>query len=69
VPVGREGHKPEHPTWDSQTLVVKGTKSSYITDENLPSFKAFFSNSRVKELDAGHWGTSFSSSRYFFYGR
>lgn len=55
VPVGREGHKPEHPTWDGPTLVVRGTKSPYITDENLPSFKAFFPNSRVEELDAGHW--------------
>jgi len=70
VPVGREGQKPEHPTWDGPTLVVRGTKSSYITDENLPSFKAFFPNSRVEELDAGHWGTSFFLSCFsFFNGR
>jgi hypothetical protein len=68
VPAAREGHKPEHPTWDGPTLVVRGTKSPYITDENLPSFKAFFPNARVEGLDAGHWGKSFFLILLFFMG-
>ncbi|KAJ3506966.1 hypothetical protein NLJ89_g6566 [Agrocybe chaxingu] len=42
-------------TWDGPTLVVKGTRSAYINHKNLPAFGAFFPNTRLEELDTGHW--------------
>ncbi|KAL2812096.1 Alpha/Beta hydrolase protein [Aspergillus granulosus] len=37
------------------TLVVRGTKSPYVSDKTLPAIKGFFPNSRVVDVEAGHW--------------
>jgi pimeloyl-ACP methyl ester carboxylesterase len=37
------------------TLVVRGTKSPYVSDETFPAIKGFFPNSRVVDVEAGHW--------------
>ncbi|PPQ63218.1 hypothetical protein CVT24_005678 [Panaeolus cyanescens] len=42
-------------TWDGPTLAVKGGNSPYINHKNLPAFRAFFPNTRLSELQTGHW--------------
>ncbi|EYE93671.1 putative alpha/beta hydrolase [Aspergillus ruber CBS 135680] len=42
-------------TYDGPTLVVRGTKSRYVSDESLPAIKKFFPNSEVADVEAGHW--------------
>ncbi|KAL3485398.1 Alpha/Beta hydrolase protein [Aspergillus germanicus] len=37
------------------TLVVRGTRSPYVSDETFPAIKGFFPNSRVVDVEAGHW--------------
>ncbi|KAL5333475.1 Alpha/Beta hydrolase protein [Aspergillus crustosus] len=37
------------------TLVVRGTKSPYVSEDTLPAIKGFFPDSRVVDVDAGHW--------------
>ncbi|KAL2868710.1 putative alpha/beta hydrolase [Aspergillus lucknowensis] len=37
------------------TLVVRGTKSPYVSDETFPAIRGFFPNSRVVDVEAGHW--------------
>ncbi|PVF91802.1 alpha/beta-hydrolase [Serendipita vermifera] len=37
------------------TLVIRGKKSNYIKDSNLPAFNEFFSTHQLAELDTGHW--------------
>ncbi|KAL2821752.1 Alpha/Beta hydrolase protein [Aspergillus cavernicola] len=37
------------------TLVVRGTKSPYVSDDTFPAIKAFFPNSRIADVEAGHW--------------
>ncbi|KAF9048875.1 Alpha/Beta hydrolase protein [Panaeolus papilionaceus] len=42
-------------TWNGPTLAIKGSKSPYVNHKNLPVFRAFFPDTRVSELDTGHW--------------
>ncbi|TFY83484.1 hypothetical protein EWM64_g527 [Hericium alpestre] len=42
-------------TWDGKTLFIKGLRSNYINNKNLPIAKAFFPNMTMVTLDAGHW--------------
>ena len=42
-------------TYDGPTLVVRGTKSRYVSDESLPAIRKFFPNSEVADVEAGHW--------------
>ncbi|BCS18951.1 putative alpha/beta hydrolase [Aspergillus puulaauensis] len=37
------------------TLFVRGTKSRYISDDTFPAIKAFFPDSQVADVEAGHW--------------
>lgn len=41
--------------YDGPTLVVRGTKSRYVSDDTLPAIKKFFPNSEVADIEAGHW--------------
>ncbi|KAG6844682.1 hypothetical protein H0H87_004657 [Tephrocybe sp. NHM501043] len=41
--------------WPGRTLVVKGAKSDYISDANVPLFEAFFPNVQLEVLNTGHW--------------
>lgn len=42
-------------TYDGPTLVVRATKSKYVSDDSLPAIKKFFPNSEVANVEAGHW--------------
>ncbi|OJJ86760.1 putative alpha/beta hydrolase [Aspergillus glaucus CBS 516.65] len=42
-------------TYDGPTLVVRGTRSRYISDVSLPAIKKFFPSSEVADVEAGHW--------------
>ncbi|KAL4884390.1 Alpha/Beta hydrolase protein [Aspergillus karnatakaensis] len=37
------------------TLVVRGTKSPYVSDDTFPAIKGFFPDSKVVDVEAGHW--------------
>ena len=37
------------------TLVVRGTRSHYVSNEALPSFGHFFPNYAVEDITGGHW--------------
>ncbi|KAL3476820.1 Alpha/Beta hydrolase protein [Aspergillus californicus] len=37
------------------TLIVRGTKSPYVSDDTFPAIKAFFPDSKVVDVEAGHW--------------
>jgi pimeloyl-ACP methyl ester carboxylesterase len=37
------------------TLVIRGTKSPYISDEVLPAFGEFFPKFELVDIEAGHW--------------
>ncbi|KAI5480944.1 alpha/beta hydrolase [Pseudohyphozyma bogoriensis] len=41
--------------WNGKAMFLKGSKSKYINRHNEPAIKAFFPNSKVEVLDAGHW--------------
>ncbi|OBZ72424.1 Abhydrolase domain-containing protein C22H12.03 [Grifola frondosa] len=41
--------------WEGDTLFIKGTKSRYINNRNIPIAKRFFPNMVLETLDAGHW--------------
>ena len=42
-------------TFDKPTLFVRGRKSSYIRDEDLPGIKRLFPNSSTVDFPTGHW--------------
>ncbi|KAL4776883.1 Alpha/Beta hydrolase protein [Aspergillus nidulans var. acristatus] len=37
------------------TLVIRGTKSPYVSEDTFPTIKAFFPNSKIADVEAGHW--------------
>lgn len=41
--------------WNGKTLFIKGTRSKYINDRNIPLARQFFPNMSLETLDAGHW--------------
>lgn len=41
--------------YDGPTLVVRGTKSKYVSDDTIPAIKQFFPNSEIADVEAGHW--------------
>ncbi|KAL4802758.1 Alpha/Beta hydrolase protein [Aspergillus unguis] len=47
--------KPGEKQFTGPTLIVRGTKSSYVSDDTFSAIKAFFPNSRVTDVEAGHW--------------
>jgi hypothetical protein len=48
-------------TFEHPTLVIRGRKSNYIKDSNMPMFSKFFPNHELVELDTGHWGEFYPS--------
>ncbi|TFY66848.1 hypothetical protein EVG20_g4241 [Dentipellis fragilis] len=48
-------YEPGERTWTGKTLFIKGTKSRFINERNLPVAKQFFPNMQLKTLAAGHW--------------
>jgi len=53
--IGSFPYEPSERTWEGATLFIKGAKSRYINDRNIPIAKQFFPNMVLKTLDAGHW--------------
>jgi pimeloyl-ACP methyl ester carboxylesterase len=45
----------EERQYKGPTLVVRGSKSHYVSDETLPAIGAFFPRFELLELNAGHW--------------
>lgn len=41
--------------FDGPALMIRGTKSSYVKDEHLPTVRHFFPRAQVVDVDAGHW--------------
>ena len=37
------------------TLVIRSTKSSYVTESDFPDFKRLFPTYKVVDFDTGHW--------------
>lgn len=46
---------PDAARFEGPTLVVRGTKSHYVSDESLPLIGRFFPRFEVLDCDCGHW--------------
>ncbi|RVX69507.1 hypothetical protein B0A52_06571 [Exophiala mesophila] len=46
---------PEKARYEGPTLVVRGTKSHYVSDEALPLIGRFFPRFELLDCDCGHW--------------
>ena len=46
---------PDQTRFEGPTLVVRGTKSHYVSDESLPLIGKFFPKFEVLDCDCGHW--------------
>ena len=46
---------PDARRFEGPTLVVRGTKSHYVSDESLPLLGKFFPRFEVLDCDCGHW--------------
>lgn len=46
---------PEKARYEGPTLVVRGTKSHYVSDESLPLIGRFFPRFELLDCDCGHW--------------
>ncbi|THH17065.1 hypothetical protein EW146_g3676 [Bondarzewia mesenterica] len=53
--IGSFPYQPGERTWNGKTLFIKGTKSKFINNRNLPVAKQFFPNMSLRTLDADHW--------------
>ncbi|KAF2208581.1 hypothetical protein CERZMDRAFT_101326 [Cercospora zeae-maydis SCOH1-5] len=49
---------PDETRFQGPTLIVRGTKSHYVSDETLPICGRFFPNFETADIDAGHWVVS-----------
>ncbi|ETN40614.1 uncharacterized protein HMPREF1541_04891 [Cyphellophora europaea CBS 101466] len=41
--------------YEGPTLIVRGTKSHYVSDESLPVIGSFFPRFELLDIEAGHW--------------
>jgi esterase len=51
--IGLDLHYPG--VFDKPTLFIRGGKSKYVKDEDMPGIKQIFSNVTLETLDTGHW--------------
>jgi len=49
VPLQHEG------TFDKPALFIRGSRSNYVRDEDIPGIKSIFPKAEVRSLDTGHW--------------
>lgn len=49
VPLQHEG------TFDKPALFIRGSRSNYVRDEDIPGIKSIFPKAEVQSLDTGHW--------------
>jgi pimeloyl-ACP methyl ester carboxylesterase len=44
------------PSFNKPTCFIRGGRSNYITDDDIPSIRAIFPHARIETVpDAGHW--------------
>ncbi|KAL4248699.1 AB hydrolase superfamily protein [Abortiporus biennis] len=55
VEVGSFPYVPGDRTWEGPTMFIKGTRSKYINNHNIPIAKQFFPHMVLETLEAGHW--------------
>ena len=48
-------HDPDEARYDGQTLIVRGNKSRYVSDDVLPLIGRFFPMFELINIDSGHW--------------
>ena len=48
-------HDPDEARYDGQTLIVRGNKSGYVSDDVLPLIGRFFPMFELINIDSGHW--------------
>ena len=46
------------------TLFIKGKRSDYILESDIPSIQRLFPNARIESIDAGHWVHAESPARF-----
>lgn len=49
VPLQHEG------TFNKPALFIRGSRSNYVRDEDIPGIKSIFPKAEVRSLDTGHW--------------
>lgn len=47
------------------TLAVRGTRSDYVTDNDLQVFRELFPDLHVQDIDCGHWVHAEAPERFF----
>lgn len=53
--IGSFPYDPGERVWEGDTLFIKGTKSRYISERNLPAAKQFFPRMKLETIETGHW--------------
>jgi pimeloyl-ACP methyl ester carboxylesterase len=57
---------PSYTTFENKTLFLKGSKSDYITEKEVPIIEAHFPNSKIVEIkNAGHWLHAENPKQFF----
>ncbi|MDF1673158.1 MAG: alpha/beta fold hydrolase [Vicingaceae bacterium] len=41
--------------FNKPTLFIRGTKSNYILESDYPKIKSVFTNTKIKNIESGHW--------------
>lgn len=55
---------PDQARFVRPTLIVRGTKSSYVADEALPTIGRFFPRFELADIEAGHWVISENPEKF-----
>jgi len=53
--VGDFPYKPGEASWDGPTLAIRGLRSRYILEKDIPTIRQLFPNVEFASLDASHW--------------
>ncbi|KAL1761810.1 Alpha/Beta hydrolase protein [Schizophyllum commune] len=48
-------YAPSERQWTGRTLFIRGTRSKYMNERNIPVVQQMFPNMQLSELPAGHW--------------
>lgn len=46
---------PSNARYDGPTLFIRGTRSRYVNDDDLPLIASFFPQFELRDIDCGHW--------------
>ncbi|WP_435416345.1 alpha/beta fold hydrolase [Polaribacter aestuariivivens] len=57
---------PSFTTYEKETLFLKGEKSDYITEQEIPLIEAHFPNYKISEIKkAGHWAHAENPKQFY----